>query len=429
MSDGFPIAVADAADRRRRGDGGELHGLWWAGRRGDAREGVGRPATRGRRRRELARRRAGQLDHDDRPPASAAHDREKGKGEKTPKGDDAEAPHPRPLASRGLGHDEAGVGPAEAEGVGERGPDLAPARLVGDKVDAFDAVYGSSAGAINAAYFLGGRAGLGTTIYYEDINSPKFIDLARPLRGRPIVDLGFLLDEVAVRRKQLPFDRVLASRSPLTVVATDVDACEARALRSFATATDLVAALRASATMPVVAGGPRAFGGRRYLDASISEPIPVPPEPMAEDALGSKPLDDLNRDSPLKPVFFLLDSAELMGDAQSVLQQNAAVLKKYSSWQITIEGHCDAGAVKRAFGCAALRPVSFPISGVHLLPCQSVSSGGGVSVMSSHQTSPSGVKATFVKIVFFLIVSIAFGLDLYEVPGATPKKPASGLIA
>jgi predicted patatin/cPLA2 family phospholipase len=143
-------------------------------------------------------------------------------------------------------------------------------------VDAFDAVYGSSAGAINAAYFLGGRAGLGTTIYYEDINSAKFIDLARPLRGRPIVDLGFLLDEVAVRRKHLPLDRVLASSSPLTVVATDVEAGEARALRSFGSATDLVAALRASATMPVVAGGPRAYGGRRYLDASISEPIPVP---------------------------------------------------------------------------------------------------------------------------------------------------------
>ena len=142
--------------------------------------------------------------------------------------------------------------------------------------DAFDAVYGSSAGAINAAYFLGGRAGLGTTIYYEDINSAKFIDLARPLRGRPIVDLGYLLDEVAVRRKVLPVDRVLASASPLTVVATDIDAGEARALRSFANAVDLVAALRASATMPVVAGGPHLYRGRRYLDASLSEPIPVP---------------------------------------------------------------------------------------------------------------------------------------------------------
>src|SRR5216110_1448875 len=95
----------------------------------------------------------------------------------------------------------------------------------------------------------------------------------------------------------------------------------------------------------------------------------------------------------------------------------------------SIVGHCDAGAVKRAFGCAALAPVSFAISGVHLLPCQSMHSAGGSSVMPSHQTPPSGVSATFVKIEFFASVAIAFGFVFTEVPGATPKKPASGLIA
>ena len=73
----------------------------------------------------------------------------------------------------------------------------------------------------------------------------------------------------------------------------------------------------------------------------VMEPIPVPPEPVPEDAVGSKSLDDLNRDSPLKPVFFELDSAELSTAAQGILQENANVLKKYSTWQITIEGHCD----------------------------------------------------------------------------------------
>ena len=81
--------------------------------------------------------------------------------------------------------------------------------------------------------------------------------------------------------------------------------------------------------------------------------------------------------------------------------------------------------MNRAFGCAALRPQS----GVHGLPVQSVSLAGGSSVMPSHQTSPSSVRATLVKMVFFLIVSIALGLELYDVPGATPKKPFSGLIA
>src|SRR5438552_9065017 len=95
----------------------------------------------------------------------------------------------------------------------------------------------------------------------------------------------------------------------------------------------------------------------------------------------------------------------------------------------SIVGHCEAGAVKRAFGCAAFAPVSLPISGVHLLPCQSTHSAGGASVIPSHHTPPSGVSATLVKIEFVARVAIAFGFVLAEVPGATPKNPASGLMA
>src|SRR5712692_2844597 len=95
----------------------------------------------------------------------------------------------------------------------------------------------------------------------------------------------------------------------------------------------------------------------------------------------------------------------------------------------SIVGHCEAGAVKRALGCAAFAPVSFAIAGVHLFPCQSRHSVGGSSVMPSHQTPPSGVSATLVKMVLRESVAIAFGLVFTEVPGATPKKPASGLMA
>ena len=73
----------------------------------------------------------------------------------------------------------------------------------------------------------------------------------------------------------------------------------------------------------------------------VSEPAPVPPVPVTDDAVGSKSLDDINRDSPLKPLFYGLDQAEVDSPGQQVLQANADVLKKYSSWQVTVEGHCD----------------------------------------------------------------------------------------
>jgi predicted patatin/cPLA2 family phospholipase len=141
---------------------------------------------------------------------------------------------------------------------------------------AFDAVYGSSAGAINGAYFLAGQANLGVTIYSEDINNRQFIDLRRPLTGRSIVDLGFLIEHVARRLKPLHTDDVLASASPLTVIATDVHAAAPAALRDFPNGDALFAAMRAGATMPIVAGPPVTYAGRTYLDASLTQPIPVP---------------------------------------------------------------------------------------------------------------------------------------------------------
>jgi peptidoglycan-associated lipoprotein len=73
----------------------------------------------------------------------------------------------------------------------------------------------------------------------------------------------------------------------------------------------------------------------------VAEPTVIPPEPVREDAIKSASLDDLNRNSPLKPAFFDYDSAELNGAAQTALQEDAGILKRYSTWTITIEGHCD----------------------------------------------------------------------------------------
>jgi predicted acylesterase/phospholipase RssA len=41
-------------------------------------------------------------------------------------------------------------------------------------------VYGSSAGAINAAYFLAGQARLGTTVYYEDLEDRTLSAVGSP---------------------------------------------------------------------------------------------------------------------------------------------------------------------------------------------------------------------------------------------------------
>jgi peptidoglycan-associated lipoprotein len=86
-------------------------------------------------------------------------------------------------------------------------------------------------------------------------------------------------------------------------------------------------------------------------DTAAARP-PAPPEPIAEpevpaatpvpeESVASASLDDINRNSPLRPVFFELDSDELSADGRRVLDDDANVLKQNSSWIVTIEGHCD----------------------------------------------------------------------------------------
>src|SRR5687767_9869084 len=96
-----------------------------------------------------------------------------------------------------------------------------------------------------------------------------------------------------------------------------------------------------------------------------------------------------------------------------------------SSHSGAIDGHCEAGAAKRALGWAAGRSAS----GVQSWPFQSTRCAGFAGVMSSHHTSPPSVSAQLVKMQLRSSVRRAFGFVFFDVPGATPKNPASGLMA
>jgi peptidoglycan-associated lipoprotein len=73
----------------------------------------------------------------------------------------------------------------------------------------------------------------------------------------------------------------------------------------------------------------------------VEETLPVPPQPIGEDTVGNRSLDDLNRDSPFQPVLFALDSSELDDAGRRVAQSNSELMKKYPTWIITVEGHSD----------------------------------------------------------------------------------------
>jgi len=88
-----------------------------------------------------------------------------------------------------------------------------------------------------------------------------------------------------------------------------------------------------------------------------------------------------------------------------------------SSTEAERAGLLRAGAVKRLLGWAIFSEEPF----FQGWPFQSVHSAGASLSIPSHQMSPAWVRPTLVKKESFFTVSMALGLVLRFVPGATPK--------
>lgn len=140
---------------------------------------------------------------------------------------------------------------------------------------AFDAAYGSSAGTLNAMWLVSGRVEDGIPTWTDPALAEELVDRRRMLRRRPVVDVERLVE---TRYEQLSpglFQAVLTSPTELHPLATDVETGEAVDLHDrIADEHSLRLAIRASSTLPLLAGPPVEMDGDRYLDAGLSAAIP-----------------------------------------------------------------------------------------------------------------------------------------------------------
>ena len=96
---------------------------------------------------------------------------------------------------------------------------------------------------------------------------------------------------------------------------------------------DATAALGRRRTPAIAsAGAARAGAGA----AAGSRPSRLPPTRCRR-----SDIDTLNRNSPFQPVFFAYDQDTIDDAGQQALNGNAALMKKYPTWIVTIEGHSD----------------------------------------------------------------------------------------
>ena len=139
----------------------------------------------------------------------------------------------------------------------------------------FDSVHGSSAGAAAGAYFLSEQAKMSATIYYEDINNETFISYRRVFLGKPVMNIGFLIDHVFRTIKPLAAEKIVTSSIPLNIVMTDAASGHAHIQCSFRSPHEVFEALRATTTIPILAGPPIALNDKRIFDGGIAQQIPI----------------------------------------------------------------------------------------------------------------------------------------------------------
>ena len=91
-----------------------------------------------------------------------------------------------------------------------------------------------------------------------------------------MVSLDHLIDVIIVTHNRLPWEQLRDGEVPLRVVATAVDDLTPHVLEP-RTVAEWRAALRATATIPYLAGPAVELHGRRWIDGSVREPLPSSP--------------------------------------------------------------------------------------------------------------------------------------------------------
>jgi predicted patatin/cPLA2 family phospholipase len=150
--------------------------------------------------------------------------------------------------------------------------------------DAFDALYGSSAGALNLMYWVSRRPRIGTRVYIDELVAPAggsfFLYrtpwdlLSRLARGLPGIDVA-AVGRAMSHTRPIDLDAIRAHGAPIRIPLTrshdlTTELLDVRSLPR----EDLMRTLLAGASVPVLAD-PVAHNGSGVFDGAFVTPLPV----------------------------------------------------------------------------------------------------------------------------------------------------------
>lgn len=138
--------------------------------------------------------------------------------------------------------------------------------------DRFSSFYGSSAGALNSAYFIANQAVEGVGIYVNHLSNKKFIN---PSRIKPIIDIDYLIDDVLTKQVPLNKEKVLSSSIDLNIYLTNAETGKKEKFQVNNENFPLMEVLRATAALPIVFGKEIEIHGKKYVDGGLADQLPL----------------------------------------------------------------------------------------------------------------------------------------------------------
>lgn len=137
----------------------------------------------------------------------------------------------------------------------------------------FDHVVGSSAGALNSAYFITGQAHYGVETYLHYLTQRR--RFVNPFRLNKIVDIDYLIDHIGKQIRPLNIHLLQSSRTTLHISLTECSDGQTRFVTNRMPDIDLWEAFRASAAMPILYNKSVKVGDGLYVDGSLRARVPI----------------------------------------------------------------------------------------------------------------------------------------------------------
>ena len=136
----------------------------------------------------------------------------------------------------------------------------------------FDHLAGSSAGALNGAYFITGQASYGVETYIHYLSKKNFVN---PFRLKKMVDIDYLVDHIGKKSRPLHLEKLRSAHTTLHISLTEASHARTHYVTNRTPDIDIWEAFRATAALPLLYNKSVKVGNGIYVDGSISMRIPI----------------------------------------------------------------------------------------------------------------------------------------------------------